>query len=1326
MKALPWSAARSVLLLSVFSIPVSAAPVPGGVSEDSLGLWLKSDDAIVRYGADGWDAWKDHSPNANDVEAVVEGSASDWALSPADAEHNFHPYTTGYSNERLFHDNDASFTSSSEEVTPATMIAITRMTALPDTDSVARVMGVSNNILWYQGNEPGMSVTGSDNDYPGRLQLRLTTDGSIIPDYLYTSEIPLGQTALNTAMIGGTNNTEVQVGINDEFSFSQIDDPALTGGNRFSLGYGTYYDAAVPFNGDIMEVLWFTEALSDEELRRVHSYLAVKHGISLSGDYLASDSAVVWDAALAPAFNNDVFGLARDDTSDLDQRVSRAVASSVLTMATESDFVSANDGSWTAIDALDSYTYTYHLTGHNNAAVSFSSGNVSYPYSSRLARSWVYQTVGHAQPVSLKFALPSVAPGTRAYLIRRNGSSDFTTAQVLGEIDLATGEIDGVLLNHNDYFTVALTLDSDEDGVIDPDDAFPTDPNETLDTDGDGIGNNADNDDDGDSYSDVDEVAAGSDPLDDTSVPADNDNDGVSDFTDDDDDNDGLSDADEATVGSDPLNPDSDNDGVLDGAEVGGDASSPRDSDDDGVADVFSPFNDSDQDGLSNYVEVLIGSNPNARDSDGDDFRDDEELAVMLSGIDSDGDGIDDAMDADTTSAPDTNADGIADFAIRDTDDNGTPDLLDNDSDADGLDDVEETLNDSDNDGIADVVDPVNVTGGGDSDADGVPDAFECCRDSDWDAVPDYMEPDSDGDLIADAYEAGIQTRIDSDGDGYDDVYDADINGDGEIDNGPDEDTDGIRDDWILLDTDGDGLPDLADADSDNDGVRDEEETFFGTALTDDADGDGIPSQVDASQGENGGDSDNDGLTDMEECPEGYPLCRDTDSNGTPDYMSLDSDGDGINDGDDLDTAPGGGDSDGDGVGDVEECPDGSECPDSDGDGVPDYLDSDTQYEAPEQPAEEQPEEQAPAAQALKDHMTASTGVGSIGWVWMLAAVTLLRRRVFQVVLAGVGLIGYTSAQAEWSNDRLYFSGAAEVSRFSPVTEDSVYEVTDRHDWGISLGAGYDVLDQWALEVDFSQKGELQATRDDVVENSAYSFASASVAWYPSIWYSNRRYDDTWPHKLNWFLSSGVSRMFISGSADTELENSINISLGAGVTYGLSSGVELRGTAERLSGDVFSWGLGMTWYPFAPANRGEAGRPLRVEEESQPLYQPYQVASQRVARSHVADCGLELRTAQVEFAERSYLLQREYFDELNAISDTFFKCPGITLVVVGTGESEGMEKDSHREDYAYQRARAVFQYLVRRGVPSNRVVISTRPLPSDDAPEHRAEVFFAR
>lgn len=50
-------------------------------------------------------------------------------------------------------------------------------------------------------------------------------------------------------------------------------------------------------------------------------------------------------------------------------------------------------------------------------------------------------------------------------------------------------------------------------------DAFPQYRFEWLDTDGDGIGNNADTDDDGDGYSDESELASGSDPLDPKSVP---------------------------------------------------------------------------------------------------------------------------------------------------------------------------------------------------------------------------------------------------------------------------------------------------------------------------------------------------------------------------------------------------------------------------------------------------------------------------------------------------------------------------------------------------------------------------------------------------------------------------------------------------------------------------------------------------------------------------------------------------------------------------------------------------------------------------------------
>jgi hypothetical protein len=65
-----------------------------------------------------------------------------------------------------------------------------------------------------------------------------------------------------------------------------------------------------------------------------------------------------------------------------------------------------------------------------------------------------------------------------------------------------------------------LPGDIDGDGVEDTFDTFPLDAAESLDTDSDGIGNNADTDDDNDGYSDSEEIQAGSDPLSADSLPS--------------------------------------------------------------------------------------------------------------------------------------------------------------------------------------------------------------------------------------------------------------------------------------------------------------------------------------------------------------------------------------------------------------------------------------------------------------------------------------------------------------------------------------------------------------------------------------------------------------------------------------------------------------------------------------------------------------------------------------------------------------------------------------------------------------------------------------
>tara|TARA_B100001245_G_scaffold10221_2_gene7072 strand:- start:467 stop:1909 length:1443 start_codon:yes stop_codon:yes gene_type:complete len=66
---------------------------------------------------------------------------------------------------------------------------------------------------------------------------------------------------------------------------------------------------------------------------------------------------------------------------------------------------------------------------------------------------------------------------------------------------------------------LATPGDKDNDGISDAKDVFPDDPEEWEDFDGDGIGDNADPDDDGDGWSDVDEIREGTYPYDADSVP---------------------------------------------------------------------------------------------------------------------------------------------------------------------------------------------------------------------------------------------------------------------------------------------------------------------------------------------------------------------------------------------------------------------------------------------------------------------------------------------------------------------------------------------------------------------------------------------------------------------------------------------------------------------------------------------------------------------------------------------------------------------------------------------------------------------------------------
>ena len=118
------------------------------------------------------------------------------------------------------------------------------------------------------------------------------------------------------------------------------------------------------------------------------------------------------------------------------------------------------------------------------------------------------------------------------------------------------------------------------------------------------------------------------------------------------------------------------------GDDFPGDPNENRDVDGDGIGDNEDP--DDDNDGLTDVYELYIGSHPELRDSDFDFLRDDIELEVMgeaLAMADSDGDGLINILDRDSDG--DGVFDGDEEGSQTDYDGDGKIAIVDPDSDND-------------------------------------------------------------------------------------------------------------------------------------------------------------------------------------------------------------------------------------------------------------------------------------------------------------------------------------------------------------------------------------------------------------------------------------------------------------------------------------------------------------------------------------------------------------------------------------------------------------------------------------------------------------------
>lgn len=195
---------------------------------------------------------------------------------------------------------------------------------------------------------------------------------------------------------------ERSLGFTGGVASSTTGDQGLFLGARYSGGgYNGLYD------GFISELIFYNRDLTPAEMARVHTYLAVKYGVTLQntgggtqGDYVSTNSTVVWDASLNPAYHNDVIGIARDDAEGLLQKQSHAFTDHTrIYLSALQSTNTANTGSFSANNS-------YVIAGHNNDALCASAGaGAEVPGTpflfSRLEREWKITKTNFSQSFNL-------------------------------------------------------------------------------------------------------------------------------------------------------------------------------------------------------------------------------------------------------------------------------------------------------------------------------------------------------------------------------------------------------------------------------------------------------------------------------------------------------------------------------------------------------------------------------------------------------------------------------------------------------------------------------------------------------------------------------------------------------------------------------------------------------------------------------------------------------------------------------------------------------------------------------------------------------------
>ncbi|AZA76442.1 hypothetical protein EG347_02330 [Chryseobacterium sp. G0186] len=215
----------------------------------------------------------------------------------------------------------------------------------------------------------------------------------------------------------------------------------------------------------IGEFILYSETQTSEERQRVNSYLAIKYGITLQQplNYLSADQIVTWNSNLNTNFNHNIFGIAKDDLSALNQMVSKSINeenNSILTLATTNNFVLPNADLGRVAFPQDK---TFLVIGDNNVQA-LPLVNFGATPGKIIQRTWLGQKTNDVGAVWLQADLSNyteILPTDKVFMMMADDAGFTQNIQIIPSTSFTNAmAVFNYLFPANKYFTFGTHLQS--------------------------------------------------------------------------------------------------------------------------------------------------------------------------------------------------------------------------------------------------------------------------------------------------------------------------------------------------------------------------------------------------------------------------------------------------------------------------------------------------------------------------------------------------------------------------------------------------------------------------------------------------------------------------------------------------------------------------------------------------------------------------------------------------------------------------------------------------------------------------------------------------